>query len=69
MDNLAILIPCYNEERTIEKLLKIVEEVLRILKKRLYTYTIITQQIGQSNWLKRPVLLLDISTSKAKETL
>ena len=45
MDKIAVLIPCYNESKTIEKVIKDFKEVLPDAR---FMYTIITQQMVQT---------------------
>ena len=45
MDKIAVLIPCYNESKTIEKVIKISKKYYRMLR---FMYTIITQQMVQT---------------------
>lgn len=46
MDKIAVLIPCYNESKTIEKVIKDFKEVLP--DATIFMYTIITQQMVQT---------------------
>ena len=64
MDKIAVLIPCYNEEKTIEK---VVRDWKKELRKQLFMFMIITQKIVQLNWQKKQARLYVMSMHREKE--
>lgn len=64
MDKIAVLIPCYNEEKTIEK---VVRDWKRNFRKQLFMFMIITQKIVQLNWQKKQARLYVMSMHREKE--
>lgn len=66
MDKIAILIPCYNEEKTIEK---VVKDWKRNCQMQLFMYMIIIQRIGQLNWQKKQERLFAMNIVREKAML
>lgn len=65
MDKIAVLIPCYNENKTVEKVVTDFKNVLP--EATIYIQMIITRRTIPSNWLKKPTPSCDTNISKAKE--
>ena len=63
MDKIAVLIPCYNESKTIKKLLKISK---KNYQKQKFMYMIIIQKMEQTKLPKKQVQLLDTKENKEK---
>ena len=64
MDKIAVLIPCYNEEKTIEK---VVRDWKKELPEAVIYVMIITQKIVQLNWQKKQARLYVMSMHREKE--
>ena len=65
MDKIAVLIPCYNEEKTIEKVVSDAKQALP--EAVIYVYD--NPRIEPWNWPGRPELLYVMKESREKETL
>lgn len=64
-DHIAVLIPCYNESRTIEK---VVRDFRRICLKRSFMYVITIQATEQVTLLRAQVRSFARNACRGKET-
>lgn len=63
MDKIAVLIPCYNEEKTIEK---VVGTQKRRFRRLLFMYIITILPTALQSWQKRPVQWYGRNISRGK---
>lgn len=66
MDEIAVLIPCFNEEITVGKVVRDFKRALRKLRYMYMTTILLTKQWKKQ---KKLVQLFDMSTNKEKGTL
>ena len=66
MDKIAVLIPCYNESKTI---VKVVEDFKRVFRKLLFMYMIIIPMMERTSLQEVPVRSYVMNISREKEML